>query len=225
MTASTVTSFSEDAPTLSPPDEAARGARGSLLLPNCGAANTFVLGPRDQRRADATALVEKTYARVYGATVTAHYPNFICLAKPDGEMSAVVGFRFAHEEPLFLEQYLDAPVENAVSAAFNQSVARERIVEIGSLAARRMRQSPRVYAALASYLKTFGVDFAVATVTSRLTRAFEALGFSSRSLARASADRLAGGRDGWGTYYDESPIVVAGAIGEWAAQGNERTGG
>jgi len=183
------------------------------------AAETFILGPRDARRADATALVERVYARVYGAEVKSHYPHFVCHAKPDGELASVVGFRFADREPLFLEQYLDVPVESAVSFAFGKDVARNRIVEIGSLAAHKMRQHPCVYAALARHLEPFGVDVAVATVTRRLARVFRVLGFDALPLGEARADRLTHNRECWGTYYDESPFVVAGSVSEWAAHG------
>lgn len=172
----------------------------------------LVLHPRHALRREAEALVEGVYQESFGVRLSSHFPVLLALVDAAGRVRAAAGCRFAGASPLFLEQYLDEPVEAAISRQHHCSVGRDQIAEIGSLATSGGASVAMLFAALAQHLRDEGVAFATATATRRLRRAFAAFGFGALELGKASADRLpCRGRD-WGRYFEHDPIVVAGRV-------------
>jgi len=166
---------------------------------------------RPERRQVETFL-EDAYARAFGGVIREHYPTLMSVWDADGRLHAAAGFRLAARQPLFLEQYLDGPVEQAVGKAFDATPYRGDIAEIGNLASQSAGASMFLFFALAGYLHRQGCGFACATATRTLSRLFRQVGFETRKLADASADRLASGAADWGDYYDHGPTVLAGRI-------------
>lgn len=164
----------------------------------------------ERRRVES--FLEEAYADAFGGVIREHYPTLMSVWDAEGRLHAAAGFRLASQGPLFLEQYLDDPVESSVAQAFEISQPRARIAEIGNLASRCPGASVFLFFALAGYLDQLGCEFACATATSELARMFRQVGFETRKLADASADRLAAGAEDWGDYYDHSPVVLAGRI-------------
>jgi len=162
-------------------------------------------------RSRAEAFVEGAYGRAFRSVIRSHYPVLISLRDGQDSTLAAAGFRFAHREPLFLEQYLDQPVEVALLAHFGP-VPRDRIVEVGNLAGRRPAASLRLFLALARRLQREGATHVVATATRQLRRTFWRLGLDPVSLTRAEPARLGDGGVDWGAYYTRDPVVLAGAI-------------
>jgi hypothetical protein len=74
-------------------------------------------------------LIERRYAIAHGAVPAANFPHF-CVVDPGGATgpTAALGYRFAANGRLFLEDYLDDPIEAAVSstAAVSSRLARTR---------------------------------------------------------------------------------------------------
>src|SRR3989304_9980709 len=62
-------------------------------------------------RGAAEAFIHSHYAQAYGADVRHFLPRLMVLHADDGELLATLGFRRARNDRLFLEQYLDMPVE------------------------------------------------------------------------------------------------------------------
>lgn len=161
-------------------------------------------------RAQAEQFIHDQYARAYGADVRHFLPRLMCLHTEAGELRAALGFRRARGEQLFLENYLDVAVERALHAGTGQAVDRFSLVEVGNLAVAGAGGARWLIAALTSYLKAAGYDWAVFTAVSALRNAFERLGVNLTVLAPATAARLAPSeRAGWGRYYDTRPLVVA----------------
>lgn len=167
-------------------------------------------------RREVERFINETYAHAYGSVITTHYPTIMSAQNREEEILAAVGFRDAATEPLFLENYLDRPVEQALSDALRQPVARSSIVEIGNLASAGNGASALLFVALASHLRDMGYRYAVVTATSVLRRSFRMMGFLPMALAKADQTRLADAGAQWGSYYDRDPEVVAGAIAPWA---------
>lgn len=166
------------------------------------------------RRRAFEQFVEARFAAAYGARLPGHYPMLMGLSAPDDTVLAVAGVRFPEGAPLFLEQYLDAPVEQMVAGAFERPVSRESVVEIGSLAAITPGASLELFGALACWLAAVcGRRYAVATVRPELTRLLSRAGFGMRSLGAAEPSRLGSAREAWGAYYDQRPQVFVGEIG------------
>ncbi|HQN51047.1 MAG TPA: thermostable hemolysin [Phenylobacterium sp.] len=157
------------------------------------------------------AFLEAAYARAIDGRIRSHYPTLMSLQDRSGQIHAAVGFRTAAAGPLFLEQYLDAPVETALSAGFGD-VARSEVAEIGNLASESPGASLFLFLALARHLHGLGCAYAVATATRQLRRGFARVGFETITLSAARPERLGERADDWGGYYDRDPEVMAGPI-------------
>lgn len=158
------------------------------------------------------AFLEASYATAFQGRIRQHYPTLMSIQDRRGVIHAAVGFRLAAQEPLFLEQYLDAPVEAAMAEALGGITLRPAIAEIGNLASQSPGASLFLFLALANHLDRQGCTHAVATATRRLRRSFARVGFATERLARAEASRIANGGADWGTYYQQDPVVLAGPI-------------
>lgn len=202
--------------------EARRAARLSRACGIAALTPTIIDAVHPQRDA-AEALIEDVYQRAYGGAVVRHFPHLIAICNVEESVVAAAGFRWAHREPLFLEQYLAEPIESALFP-LGQSVRRDKIVEIGSLATDGGGSSAALFAALAAHLTAQGASFAVATATRRLRRLFGLVGFETRRIAAADPTRLVDGGRSWGRYYEHDPVVVGGAVGVCSAQLTRRLG-
>jgi len=168
--------------------------------------------PRREERRRVERFIEGTYAEAFGGRITAHYPTLMSVQDDDGVIYAAVGFRLAAEEPLFLEQYLDQPVDQSLTGAIGVMVERRHVVEIGSLASSGRGATIFLFSAMAHHLRQCGLRFAVATATDELRRIFSKAGLGALQLARADPRRLQDGGSAWGAYYETDPVVLAGSI-------------
>lgn len=163
------------------------------------------------RRQEAECFIRDIFARHYGAEVSAFAPNLMLIERHD-EVIAATGWRPASDERLFLERYLDMPIEQAMARLADQPVQRERIVEVGNLAAEKPGSSLHVVIELAEHLNRLGYEWVVFTATSELIRIFTRLGLPLLALAPADPSRLGDAAGAWGSYYDTRPVIVAGRI-------------
>jgi hypothetical protein len=166
------------------------------------------------QRAVLERFIAARFQRAYGARLTHFLPELLGLRDGAGELQAAVGYAGAAGGPLFLEQYLDAPVEKLLSHALGCPVARERVVEVGNFAAVRAGVARRLIPALARRLRELGFEVAVFTATRELRNAFLRLKLWPLLLAPADPGRLGAGAAGWGSYYAHSPTVMGGRIAD-----------
>jgi hypothetical protein len=158
--------------------------------------------------------IEARFAKAYGARIETHYPLIAGLTHPDGAVLAAAGVRFAETKPLFLERYLDQPIDQALAGAFGRPVVRDEVVEIGSLAADGAATTLDLFTRLANWLALDGRRrIAVATVRPELARLLIHSGFNLRLVGAAAAERLGDEAAQWGSYYDRGPQVFAGEVG------------
>jgi hypothetical protein len=163
------------------------------------------------RRKETEAFISAVFAKHYGADVSAFAPNLLLLEQHD-RIIAATGWRAACDESLFLERYLDLPIEQAMAQLADQPVARERIVEVGNLAAEKAGSSLHIILALARHLDRLGYEWVVFTATQELIGIFSRLGLPLLALAPADPARIGDEAKHWGSYYDTGPIIVAGRI-------------
>jgi hypothetical protein len=83
-------------------------------------------------RAAVEAYIAQKFAETYGARIQSFLPQLLSLHN-NGALGAALGLRRAGSGALFLEQYLDRPVQQLLAEAAGQPVARADIVEIGNL--------------------------------------------------------------------------------------------
>lgn len=165
-------------------------------------------------RTRAEHFVEAEYARAFGGRIRDHYPQLMTVVGPGGAVLAAAGFRPAAAEPLFLEQYLDEPVEAAIARRLDEPVRRADVVEIGNLASASPCASRILFSALADHLDQLGATYAVATATRQLRRSFRRICFPVSPLGAAQASRVTQSGGDWGSYYTRDPQVVVGRIAD-----------
>lgn len=163
------------------------------------------------RRAEAEDFIRDVFRRRHEAEVPGFAPNLMLLEQAP-RIVAAAGWRGAESEALMLEQYLDEPIEHAISRLAGQPVPRGRIVEVGNLAAERPGGSVAVILALAAHLDLLGFEWVVFTATSELIGIFRRLDLPPLALAPADPQRLGAQAQAWGRYYDTRPVVVAGRL-------------
>lgn len=163
-------------------------------------------------RAELEAFVRDAFQRKHEASVTSFMPTLLSFRDGDGQLRGVVGVREAGHAALYLEQYLQQPVEAAIAVAAGRPVRRGQVVEVGNLASRNCRTAMRMVASLPSYLLARDYQWIVFTATSAVRGILESFGAPLVELARADGARVAGSGDHWGRYYDSDPRVLAGYL-------------
>jgi hypothetical protein len=164
-----------------------------------------------QRRAFEEFIAAR-FARAYGARLTHFLPHLLGVKDGLGRWQAAAGYAAAGAQPLFLEQYLDQPVEQALAAAIGAPIARGSVVEVGNLAANSAGMARALIPQLARHLHRMGYRWVAFTATRALRNSFHRLGLKPVPIAAADPARLADGGAHWGSYYDQDPVVVAGKI-------------
>lgn len=157
-------------------------------------------------RKEVEDFIKNVYRNSYGAKIEVHYPILMSVRDTQGTILAAVGFRAASSECLFLEQYLEAPIEDVLKTP------RDQIVEIGSLASLGGGASIYLFAALSAYLDNQGYSKAVVTSTKILEKRFKLMGLKPVRHAKANPDLLLSKDENWGSYYDTEPHVISGSI-------------
>lgn len=168
------------------------------------------------RRAAVQDFIRDRFAAHYQADVRHFMPCLFGLEADDGSLHGAVGCRSAATQALFLEHYLDEPIEDLIAARVGTSVERADVVEVGNLAARGAGMSRLLIVALTRLLATEGVRWVGFTGTPALINSFRRLGIALHGLAPADPRRLGVDRDQWraewGSYYDAGPQVMVAEV-------------
>ncbi|MBK3868479.1 thermostable hemolysin [Pseudomonas stutzeri] len=175
---------------------------------------TLQLAQADQgeRRAALEAFIHQRFAEHYGARVTHFMPCLLGLHAEDGTVQGAVGLRSAQRRPLFLERYLDQPIEQAVRQRCGRQVERAQIVEVGNLAAFGNASARLLIVALTDLLVAQGFRWVVFTGTPALLNSFQRLALTPLPLGLADPARMGDELADWGSYYASRPQVMAGEI-------------
>lgn len=167
----------------------------------------------DAGRAQVEDFIARVFARRFGATVTGFAPILVTLRDgTDDAIVAAAGYRAAVDAPLFLESYLDAPVEAVLAQHLHAAPARPEIVEIGHLSASRAGAGRQLMVRLGEHLAQQRFRWIVCTLTQELRHLLPRLGVTPLALARADAGALRGDAAAWGSYYQHDPVVLAGEL-------------
>ncbi len=164
-----------------------------------------------ERRAFEQFIAER-FGRAYGARLTHFLPHLLGVMDGLGRWQAAAGYAAAGAQQLFLEQYLDRPIEQALGAAVGRPIARGGIVEVGNLAAISAGMARALIPQLARHLHRMGYRWVAFTATCALRNSFQRLGLKPLPIAVADRARLADRGLSWGSYYDQDPQVMAGKI-------------
>ncbi|GAV21354.1 thermostable hemolysin [Mariprofundus micogutta] len=161
------------------------------------------------------AFVHERFRTAYGADIKSFMPQFVRASRKDGKTCAVMGYRDATSEPLYLEQYMDEKIEVAISRYLGQQVKRSEIVEVGNLAEVVAGDARMAIIGATAYFHEAGYRWVVFTGVTRLRNAFVRLGMSPKQLIEVDELRLPEDeRKQWGSYYAGDPVVCFGSIQE-----------
>lgn len=162
-------------------------------------------------RAEAEAFVRTRFADRHDARIDHFLPELLSL-RALRDLCGVVGLCPARDHRLFVETYLDAPVEQAVSAHIGQRVTRDEVIEIGNLASSWPGASALLFVFLGEVLIEVGPRFAVFTATRHVEQLLRRRGYVATALTAADPARLPDGGALWGRYYASAPRVLCGEI-------------
>lgn len=189
---------------------------GALGMPAAhGTDSLQLMERRGPARREVEAMISERFAHAYQARVAQFMPRLLALQGEDGVPLAACGLRHADDQPLFLERYLDLPVEAAIGTACKVSVTRGQIIEVGQFAGSGSGAFRNLIVQLTAMLHREGRAWVVFTGTTALRNAFSRLGLKPCELGPAEPARLAEAeRADWGSYYAHSPRVLCGNVGE-----------
>lgn len=169
-------------------------------------------------RAGLEEYIAATFFTAYGAEVRHFCDHLIGCRDSDGRWVAALGFTYAGDGEIFLEHYLDVPLERAISLQVGEGVERRRVVEVGNLAASHVGAARTLIACTTECLYREGLVWVAFTATRGLLNSFTRLKLMPRVIADADPRRLPDGGKSWGSYYSTKPQVMFGDIRSGYAQ-------
>lgn len=190
----------------------------NLCLPLCfaspGAASLTLsrASCADQQRSAFESFIQMRFQKAHNADVRQFMPELFGLSDSRGTVCAVAGARLAMSGTLFLERYLDDPIEHQVRAAAGRPVERRAIVEVGNLAANSLGSARLSIITVTWMLAVCGLEWVAFTGNTALVNSFIRLGLSPVTLGPADPLRLGDERHAWGNYYQTRPSVHVGDI-------------
>lgn len=164
--------------------------------------------------------IAETFQHHYGATIESYCDRLIGVCSPQGNMLAAAGYNLAEEGPLFLEQYLDKPLEQQIQQQLGLDITRSEIAEVGNLAALQAGGARMLIEMMTQRLHGEGRRWVAFTATQSLINSFHRMGLSPVILAPAKPERMKNAK-AWGSYYQQNPHVAFGDI----QLGHARLGG
>jgi len=170
---------------------------------------------QDRNRSEIEEYIHGCFLQAYGADVHQFMPTLMSLRSDEGELLGALGLRLASDDRLFLEQYLDRPVEQLLAANINSPVDRDGIVEVGNLAVSGSGSGGGrwLITALTAYLQASHGKWVVFTAGPMLCNAFSRMGMDLIELGDADPAQLqTDDLSSWGSYYDQKPKVMAGRV-------------
>lgn len=161
-------------------------------------------------RREVEAFIHAVFKVSYGANVTEFMPTLVALRDENGVLMAAFGMRSAAEERLFLEQYIDTPIEHLLTESLGRNITRDQITCIGNLAVSNPRNASVLIAHIIQHSLDIGIEWCVATAHHSLQNSLVKSGRDVYPLYIADKARLpANQQTVWGSYYDTLPQVVA----------------
>ena len=161
-------------------------------------------------RQEVEQFIYDVFKTSYGAEVTLFMPNLVALRDCEGELMGAFGWKQASDGPLFLEQYLDEPIESLISKTLSKQITRNQITKIGNLAVSNPRNAGILIAHIIQHSLDIGIEWCVATAHHSLQNGLVKGGRDVYPLFMADKARLSTEEQAkWGSYYNRIPQVVA----------------
>lgn len=164
----------------------------------------------DPARKEVEAFIAAVFKQSYHANIQHFMPELIALRDQNGVLMAAFGLRNAAAETLYLEHYLETPIECLLKEKLNLNLSRQDIVCIGNLAVANPRNAGVLIAHVIQHCLENGVQWAVATAHHSLQNGLIKGGRDVYALCSAEKSALPlEEQSSWGNYYDHLPQVIA----------------
>lgn len=182
------------------------------LLPQPHPLSLKLYLPSSSKREIVESFIHKQFKLKHGASIKHYMPYLLSLESCSGSVLSAAGFRQACDHRLFLEMYLDEPVEKTISKYTNEYIERSSLIEVGNLASDCPGSSRLMIMAMTCIFNQLEFKWVAMTGTKELANIFRNLRLIPIILVDAEASRLASERNEWGQYYSHCPQVMAGDI-------------
>lgn len=158
------------------------------------------------------AFIADRFYHHYQAEIT-HFLPYLISTKTNETLTAAMGFQSAASvNPLFLEQYLSTSIETEISRLTNQTVCRNKIAEVGNLTSVHGGTSQLLFVLTVAILHEAGFEWSVFTATKQVQHLLARLNLVTIKVCEANPDKLIDGKQSWGHYYDDKPMVLIGNL-------------
>lgn len=165
-------------------------------------------------RAIAERFISQRFSESFGSRVEVFMPRLFSLRNQSGDICGAFGLRSAHRK-LFLEQYLNTPIDKTIAIRVGRQIERRSIVEVGHFSGVFPGAVRAMIGLLTERLHRECFEWVAFTGTTTLRNAFWRLGLSPMDIQAATVDRLpAEERAAWGSYYEHAPRVLVGNVQE-----------
>ncbi len=184
--------------------------QGPTMLTSTPDITLHTVSPTANCRAEVEAFIAAVFKSAYAADIRHFMPELVALRDAHGVLLGAFGMRNAATEPLFLEQYIDEPIEQLFSRHFACAIQRHEITCIGNLAVANPRHAGLLITYIIRHTLDIGLQWAVATAHHRLQNGLIKGGCDTYPLAIADPAKLPlEEQTKWGRYYDRIPQIVA----------------
>ncbi len=171
---------------------------------------THLVKEGDFCRQEVEDFIAAVFYQNYQAHIDSFMPELIALRDQNGVLMAAFGIHKASHSALFLEQYIDMPIEDLFTQQLGQLITRNAITSIGNLAVANPRNAGVLIAHIIQYSLAVGIEWCVATAHHSLQNGLIKGGRDVYPLHAADKTRLSKNELAkWGNYYDKQPEIVA----------------
>lgn len=119
---------------------------------NIQAPYPLLFAQNEQEENELQQYIQREYSREFNATIPHFLPHLLGLYRADGVLIGACGLNRGDFGTLYLEHYLDAPIEVVIATQTGHSVLRNRLVEIGNFACSESGNARIMFAAICRLL-------------------------------------------------------------------------
>lgn len=164
-------------------------------------------------RGDVEQFIQTSYKKHFSAHLNEFFPLILAVTKiSDGTIIGALGLRYADEEELFSECYLEQPIETLIQQNESKIIVRNKILELGNFVVRERSDIKSILPIISQYIKSLDVDWAVYTLTQPIKSYFDKCALKLIFLQKADVKAVNGAATDWGNYYKFKPAVYFSSV-------------
>lgn len=194
--------------------EIARKSHGSASTTNSSLPYATLIEHASTDRAPVERFISQCLAKNYDCLLGAFMPRLFSVQNREGRLIGAFGLRSGTSR-FYLEQYLDASIEEIIQSITQKPVERKSIVEVGNFSGSIPGSMRTMMLLLAEHLNNEGFEWIAFTGTAALRNSLKRLGLLPFifDVREATAEKLSPIKQAnWGSYYTHAPRVAFGNV-------------